>query len=49
MNNLKMAQIQTGDDLGDQPVEIGIRWPLDVQVSATNVVQCLVVLESNEE
>ena len=35
---------QTGDDLGNQPVQIGVGWTLDVQVPAANIVECLVVL-----
>ena len=32
-----------GHNLSDQPVEVGVRWPLDVQVASTDVVDGLVV------
>ena len=32
-----------GDNLSNQPVEVGVRWPLDVQVASTDVVDGLVV------
>ena len=36
---------QWGDDLGNQPVQVGVRWTLDVQVPAANIVEGLVVLK----
>jgi hypothetical protein len=34
---------QTGDDLGDQSVQVGVRWAFDVQGSAADVVDGFVV------
>ena len=32
-----------GDNLTDDSIQIGVRWPLDVEVSLADVVDCLVV------
>jgi len=32
-----------GDNLADQPVQVGVGWPLNVQVAAADVVDCFVV------
>ena len=32
-----------GDDLADQPVKVGVAWPLDVEVPAADVVDRLIV------
>lgn len=32
-----------GDDLADKPVQVGVGWPLDVQVATADVIDCLVV------
>ena len=38
-------EAQWGDDLGNQPVQVGVSWTLDVQVPAANIVEGLVVLK----
>ena len=35
---------QTGNDLCDQPVQIGVGWALNVQVPSANVVESFVVI-----
>ena len=42
-------EAQWGDDLGNQPVQVGVSWTLDVQVPATNIVEGLVVLKKWEQ
>ena len=32
-----------GDDLSDEPVEVGVGWSRDVEVVTTDVVDCLIV------
>ena len=38
------SKCQGGNDLGDQPVEVGVGGTFNVQVPATNIVKRLVVL-----
>ena len=35
---------ERADDLGDQPVQVGVGWTLNVQVAAANVIERFVVL-----
>ena len=42
-------EVQWGDDLGNQPVQVGVSWTLDVQVPAANIVEGLVVLKKWEQ
>ena len=35
---------QRGDDLRNQPVQVGVGWTLDVQIAPTNVVKRFVVV-----
>ena len=35
---------QTGNDLGDQPVQIGVSWAFNVQVPAANIVESFVIV-----
>ena len=35
---------QTGNDLGDQPVQVGVGWTFNVQVPSANIVKSFVVV-----
>ena len=35
---------QAGNDLSNQPVQVGVSWALNVQIPAANVVKCFVVV-----
>merc|ERR1719195_535537 len=39
---------QRGDDLGQQAVQIGVRWTLNVQIPATYVVECFIVVHDRD-
>ena len=32
-----------GDNLANQPVEIGVGWPLNIQVTTADVIDCLII------
>ena len=41
-------RLQRGDDLGEQPVEVGVRRALNVQIPAADVAQRFVVVHDRD-
>ena len=47
-NDAEARKRQWRNDLGNQPVQIGVGWTFNVQVPAANVVKRLIVLTKND-